>query len=363
MFKKIILYLFRFTVGVLFIFSGLIKVNDPIGTSIKLEEYFDVFSHDIAPFFDALKAVSLPLSVFLIVLEVALGVALIIGVKRKWTISLLLIMILFFTFLTFYSAYFNKVTDCGCFGDAIKLTPWQSLYKDIILLIMITVLFLFQKDISDRKSKVAFGVVLATLILTLGGALWTINNLPFIDFRAYKEGVNIPTAMEPSAELRYLYLMKKEGEEVLLESYPSDESYEFVDMQLQNPEVLPKISDFSIWNEEGDFTDEILTGNKLLVLISNFEKMDGGNLDKLSPLLDQKEMEVVIITASSSEEMEGLKREQSWNFPYYYGDATVIKTMIRSNPGIILLKEGTIIKKYHHRNIPSPETLKRLLNQ
>ena len=136
----------RFFVGGLFIFSGLIKVNDPVGTAIKLEEYFDVFSADIAPFFEWFIPAALFLSVFLSVLEVVLGVALIIGYRMKITSWILLGMIVFFTFLTFYSAYFNKVTDCGCFGDAIKLTPWESFYKDIILLFFIVIIFIKKRD-------------------------------------------------------------------------------------------------------------------------------------------------------------------------------------------------------------------------
>ena len=127
----------RYIVGFLFIISGLIKVNDPVGTQIKLEEYFEVFSSDIWSGFHALVPLALFLSVFLSVLEVVLGVALLVKYKMKITTTVLLVLIVFFTFLTFYSAYFNKVTDCGCFGDALKLTPWQSFIKDIVLLVLI----------------------------------------------------------------------------------------------------------------------------------------------------------------------------------------------------------------------------------
>jgi len=143
MLKAGFLWMIRLLVGGLFIFSGLIKVNDPVGTSIKLNEYFDVFSNDIASFFFYFKSFALELAVFLVVVEVLLGVMLILGVKSRLTVWTLALMILFFTFLTFYSAYFNKVTDCGCFGDAIKLTPWESFYKDVILVVLIAILFVF----------------------------------------------------------------------------------------------------------------------------------------------------------------------------------------------------------------------------
>ena len=135
----------RVVIGGLFIFSGLIKVNDPVGTAIKLEEYFNVFSTDFASFFAVFEPYALFFSVFLVVLEVVLGVAVLINYRMSVTIWVLLLIILFFSFLTFYSAYFNKVTDCGCFGDAIKLTPWQSFSKDMILLVLILIFSLIIK--------------------------------------------------------------------------------------------------------------------------------------------------------------------------------------------------------------------------
>ncbi|MEX2593106.1 MAG: BT_3928 family protein [Anditalea sp.] len=355
MIKQILLTLTRFIVGGLFIFSGLIKVNDPVGTSIKLEEYFDVFSYDIAPFFAYFKEISLSLAVILVVLEVVLGVMLILGVKLRLTVILLSLMILFFTFLTFYSAYFNKVTDCGCFGDAIKLTPWESFYKDVFLLVLISLLFIFRNHLPTSSSPWLKGIALLSFLVSFALAIMAIRNLPFIDFRAYKEGVHIPSAMQPSEPLEYSYRMEKEGKETIFDQYPSDDSYEFVDMELKNPEALPKISDFAVWNEQGDFTEEIISGNKLLVLISNISKMSEDNLDLLTDLINQLEgsdIEPVVIAASSEEEIKNLLVNQGWDISYYLADATVVKTIIRSNPGILLLKDGTVLKKYHHNNTP-----------
>lgn len=366
MFKKISLMLIRLIVGGLFIFSGLIKVNDPVGTSIKFEEYFDVFSFDIAPFFAYLKDISLPLAVILVVLEVVLGVMLILGVKLRLTVILLSLMILFFTFLTFYSAYFNKVTDCGCFGDAIKLTPWESFYKDIFLLVLIAILFFFRKDLRDTRSPLLNGFAVFSLLLSLTLAIVAIRNLPFIDFRAYKQGVNIPEAMQPSQPLEYSYIMRKDEQETVFDQYPSDESYEFVDMQLKNPDALPKISDFSIWNEQGDFTEEVFTGKKLVVLISNISKMSEKGLERMTSLihsLEGTDIEAIVVAASSEDEIKSLLKQFNWNVKHFMGDATVVKTIIRSNPGIMLLKEGTVIKKYHHNNSPSTAEVEQLLNE
>jgi len=365
MLKQILLVLIRLIVGGLFIFSGLIKVNDPVGTSIKFEEYFDVFSYDIAPFFSYFKEVSLTLAVVLVVLEVVLGVMLILGVRLRLTVILLSLMILFFTFLTFYSAYFNKVTDCGCFGDAIKLTPWESFYKDIFLLVLIAVLFVFRRDLRDTTSPWLKRAALVSLVLSLILAVVAIRNLPFIDFRAYKEGVHIPSAMQPSQPLEYSYLMKKDGQEVIFDQYPSDDSYEFVDMQLKNPDALPKISDFSVWNGEGDFTEEMFSGNKVLVLISNISKTSQDGLANITPLIESLEgtdIKAIVVAASSEGEIKALLEKHEWEVDYYMADATVVKTIIRSNPGVMLLREGTILKKYHYINTPVASEVEHIFN-
>lgn len=366
MLKQVVLMLVRGIVGALFIFSGLIKVNDPVGTAIKLEEYFDVFSYDIAPFFESLKAVALPIAVFLVVLEVVLGVMILVGWKIKTAIYLLLAMIVFFTFLTFYSAYFNKVTDCGCFGDAIKLTPWESFYKDIFLLVLITVLFFYRNELKPNRAFWGMVVVLSSLVLAVVLSLTAIRNLPFIDFRAYKIGVNIPQAMQPSAPLAYSYIMKKGDELVTLDQYPSGDEYEFVEMTLRNPEALPKITDFAVWNDQGDFTEEVLSGQKVLILVSNLAKMSDANLDKITKLVKDANLagiEVKLVCASSEDATQALIKNHNWDIEYYLADATVVKTIIRANPGIVVLDEGTVVGKYHHNNTPDISAVRKLLGR
>ncbi|WP_026953761.1 BT_3928 family protein [Algoriphagus vanfongensis] len=355
MVKQVILWILRLLVGGLFIFSGLIKVNDPVGAAIKLEEYFDVFSNDIAGFFYYLKPFALYIGVFLVVVEVVLGLMLILGVRSKLTTWALGLMILFFTFLTFYSAYFNKVTDCGCFGDAIKLTPWESFYKDVILMIMIAGIFVLRDSLPKSSPTWAKYTVRAVGIICFALSLTAIRNLPFIDFRAYKVGVNIPENMQPSAPLQYSYVMKKDGQEVILDQYPTDESYEFVEMNLKNPENLPKISDFAVWNSEGDFSQEVFTGNKLLILVSNYGKMSDSHLaeiDELVQSLHATPIQVVLAAAASEDEIQQLISSRGWDILALQADATVVKTMIRSNPGIMLLKDGTVLAKFHHNNTP-----------
>jgi len=361
---RILIEIVRLFVGGLFIFSGIIKVNDPVGTAIKLEEYFQVFSYDFAGFFQVFIPAALFLSVFLSVLEVVLGIALLAGFRVKQTVWVLLGMIVFFTFLTFYSAYFNKVTDCGCFGDAIKLTPWQSFQKDIVLLILIGFLFVFRAKVPELLTLKMGGIVVAssTVILSII-AIWAIRHLPFIDFRTYAVGNNITQLMQPSGDLIYAYVMEKDGKEVELDAYPADKSYTFKSLKVLNPEVQPKITDFAVWNDEGDFTEQILSGKKLLIILYDTDKASTkyiANLNLLSA--DVKRAEPLILTASGYEQFEAFRHEHQISTPYYFADATVLKTMIRSNPGVMLLDEGTVLGKWHYNDTPEVSEINTLLN-
>lgn len=355
----------RYAVGGLFIFSGMIKVNDPVGTAIKLEEYFTVFSADIAPFFEWFVPAALFLSVFLSVLEVVLGVALIVGYRMKITAWILLAMIVFFTFLTFYSAYFNKVTDCGCFGDAIKLTPWQSFYKDIILLVLIGVIFWKKDTYNSFFSSFAREIQMGTLTLVLTIiAIYAIRNLPFIDFRTYKVGGHIPTLMKTSAPLKYEYVVEKDGERYSFENYPSEPGYTFIESNLLNPEAQPKITDLSVWNDNGDFTDELLTGNKLVIIVHNVEKASKAKIDRLRNLTYKNpNFDTWILTSSGYEIFEGFRHSTQLAAPFFYADATVLKTIVRSNPGVWLIKDGTVLGKWHYRNTPLADEVVELLNK
>ncbi len=350
----------RFFVGILFIFSGLIKINDPIGTSIKLKEYFEVFANDFASFFEIFVPYSLPIAIFVIVLEVLLGVALLIWYRMNLTGWLYLLLILFFTFLTFYSAVFNKVTDCGCFGDAIPMTPWQSFGKDVILLVMVVMIFIRRK-----KYKPAIGhpkrdiVMIAALAVNLFLAIYAIRHLPFLDFRPYKVGNHIPSLMEPSEPYRYKYIMEKDGETYEFTEYPQDTSYIYKDLELLNPEAQPKITDYHIWNDSEDLTQESFTGTKLFLIIHDVSRASTKNMDDIKSLIDavRPEIEVWVLTASGEAEFEVFRHEYQLDIPYYFADMTVLEAIIRSNPGFWLLKNGAVKGKWHHNDVPEAKKI------
>ena len=353
-----------FIVGALFIFSGLVKAIDPIGTAIKLGEYFEVFATDVPSlhdFFHFLNQNSIVLAVIFVVSEVVLGTALLIGFKRKVTVWLLFLMITFFTFLTFYSAYFNKVTDCGCFGDFLPLKPWESFTKDVILFVLITILLVQVKRLTNRTNFFTFVVMLTTTLLTGFLAFYGIYYEPLKDFRAYAVEKNISEQMQSQEPPQYIYIMEKDGQEYRMKEYPTDPAYKYVSNELLNEaESKPKITDYSLWNDEGDFTQESLTEKRIFILVHNVEKGNFATFDKIKKMISEvtaknANIQVAILTSDTQQAIDAFKNGQNINFPFYYIDATVIKTIARSNPALWMLNEGTVVGKYSPNDVPSSE--------
>jgi uncharacterized membrane protein YphA (DoxX/SURF4 family) len=361
---KILDNFLKYFVGILFIFSGLIKVNDPIGTSIKLKEYFEVFANDFAPFFKLFIPYSLVLAVFVVVLEVVLGIALLLHYRMKLTSWLFVLLIAFFTFLTFYSAYFNKVTECGCFGDAIPLTPWQSFAKDVVLSVLVILIFIRRSHFKPfMKTRTGNVVIALTFAANIYLCVHAISHLPYIDFRPYKVENNIPQLMSPSEPYRYKYIMEKDGEEFEFTDYPTDTTYKYKDMILLNPKAQPKITDYHIWTDDGEFTEESFIGNKLFIIFYDISKTKTRNMDKINDLIlsVEDDVEVWALTASADTEFEAFRHEYQLAIPYFYADMTVLEAIIRSNPGLWLMKDGVVAGKWHHNDVPDADTVIDLL--
>lgn len=356
----------RFFVGGLFIFSGLIKLNDPIGTKIKMEEYFEVFAEDFGSFFHHFIPWSLEIGMIMIILELALGVAILIYWRMNLTTWVLLGLMVFFTFLTFYSAYFDKVTDCGCFGDAIKLTPWESFTKDIILMVFVLHLFWYRKSYKPvLQATIGNIVVAATVVICFTLGVYAIRHLPFIDFRAYRIGNNIPQQMIAREQPIIEYLFEKDGKEVRDTKFITDEGYKYISSHILNEDKSkPKITDYSVSSPEGeDMTQYTFEGKKLLIVIFDVSKASTKNISDIRELTNQLEGKVdcFVMTSSGSEAMEGFRHEHQLAVPYYYADATVLKTIIRSNPGIALWNNGTVLGNWHHNDTPTADEILSLL--
>jgi uncharacterized membrane protein YphA (DoxX/SURF4 family)/peroxiredoxin len=355
----------RVFVGVLFIISGLIKLNDPVGFSFKLEEYFSQGVLDL-PF---LMPYALAISIIVVIIEVLLGILLLLGYKPKFTIWSLLAMIVFFTFLTFYSAYFNKVTDCGCFGDAVKLTPWESFTKDIILLVLILVLVVgirYVKPIFSAEKNAIF-----TWIATLGCIVFchhVLNHLPSKDFRPYKIGANITEGMSvpddaPKALYEYAWRFKVNGADKIVVTngdYPSVEG-EFIDVETTEIQkgYEPPIHDFTIERDGEDFTSTFMEEEKLVMVIaydlakSNREKFK--LVKKVTDKAISKGYKVIGMSASGDDKSNSIIDKYGLNFEFYFTDETTLKTIVRSNPAVLVLEKGTIKQKAHYNDLDKLE--------
>ena len=360
---KILVQIVRMLMGALFIFSGLVKLNDPMGFGFKLEEYCMVFGTEF------MMPLALSLAVFICIFEIVVGLALLLGIYKKWALWGLLAMMIFFTFLTFYSAYFNKVTDCGCFGDAIPLTPWESFTKDVILSIAAIFLFIGQKHIQP-----IIAVPTARIILTVSIALqafmayWVLNHLPLIDFRAYKVGTDIVEDMStpegaPVDEFEITWTYKVDGfeKEFSTEEEPWNiEGAEYVsrDQKLVKEGYHPPIHDFTMTIDDVDYTETLMQEDELFLLV-----MYRINETPVSPKLHKKVNDlvrscdnagVIFLGMSSSgyTQIEEFRHKVQAQYQVAFCDETTLKTIVRSNPGLVYIKNGLIAGKWHYNDLP-----------
>ncbi|MGB3073972.1 MAG: BT_3928 family protein [Chitinophagales bacterium] len=386
-------------IGALFIVSGFVKAVDPVGFSIKLDEYFEVFAEDtskigfISSFFLWLRNISVYLSMFFCVLEMVLGFMLLIGFQMELTSWLMLLLIVFFTWLTGYSAITNTVTDCGCFGDALHLTPWQSFNKDVVLLVFILLIFAFRHRIKPLFSKNIMGTVLVVAFAALCSymTIYCYQHLPIIDFRAYKVGNDIREQMtlpEGKTADQYVtiltykdkrtgetgdYVMTNNNEEQSawfsaknLKSLPWQDSlwmdsHEFVQ---SNSEIVvkgekPKITDFKVWdNDNQDATSLVLDepNYHFWLIAQDMTKTNKDAFDKVNQLASECEknkIQFMGLTSTPYELLDPIRHDLNAPFPFYYADGTVLKTIIRSNPGLVLLKGSKVLGQWHYNDIPT----------
>jgi len=367
----------RIFVGILFIFSGLIKANDPIGFSYKLQEYFDVFHLSF------LADYAVAIAIILCSLEMILGTLLLLGLYGRKVALGLLLLIIFFSFLTFYSAFFHVVTSCGCFGDAIPLTPWQSFSKDLILLVFIGIIFFYRKAIQPLfTNEISQTLTLAAaIVLSLGIGICTYSFLPIIDFLPYKEGNNLPALMHAPKgaaldeyEITYTLQNKKtkEKKEVTDKIYLKNELWKDEDWEIiGDPESrlvkagyqLP-IKDLNITDAQGvEHTQELIENPyfNLIFVAYDLNKTNVKALEKLNELAKQATEEfnirTVLLTASSAQQVAAFDSQSKLYAETFFADAVPLKSMVRANPGILLMKNGTVVKKWHYRTLPSYDTL------
>ncbi|MCB0853653.1 MAG: DoxX family protein [Bacteroidetes bacterium] len=347
----------RLLVGALFIYSGFVKANDYIGFAYKLEEYFTIFG-DRWPAFEGFFSLFVPLAEpmawFIAVFEVALAIALILGWKMNLTAWLTMIMMVFFTILTGYSHFTGSVTDCGCFGDALKIEPWESFVKDIILTFMLIPLFLVRKSIyAFPNSKIA-GIITAAVFVITGIFSWYCHeNLPMSDFRAYKVGKDLKICTT----------------EMTVDGYPKCKDWFFVDEEnylIDRYTLLPEDDSTRIKSGKAYQIEPVnpFSGVTLMIVTYNVTKASPEAMKASGDLgraLAGSGVNVLGATSTGPSSMEETYiPEYQLDYPFTFMDETVLKTIVRSHPGYVLLKEGVILKKWHQNNIPSAEEVKSL---
>jgi len=372
--KKIAAETGRILIGCVFIFSGFVKAVDPLGSAYKFGDYFTAFG---MPW---LNALTLPASFILSGLEFLLGVFILAGIYRKGTSLLILLFMIFMTVLTFYLALENPVSDCGCFGDALVISNWETFFKNIILSIFAIIIFIWKKYITPLFSIRSYWMVgLYSTLFIFGVSVYCYVNLPIIDFRPYKIGVNISESMNipegaPQDEYSTVFIYEKDGvkQEFTLENYPADDpEWTFVDSksELIKKGYTPPIHDFTITTLEGDdITDIVLedTSYTFLLISYKLEKANDSNVDNINEIYDfsqQYNYPFYCLTASEDKQINNWIENTGAEYPICTTDEITLKTIIRSNPGLLLLKKGSIVNKWPQRDLPQNELLKAPLNQ
>ena len=355
---KFFTHIARLLVAATFIFSGFVKLIDPLGSAYKFQDYFAVDVLNL----EFLSPYALPFSVILILAEIMLGVTLLIGFKPKITVWSLFILTLIFLFLTWYSAYYNKVTDCGCFGDAVKLTPWETFYKNVLLLGLIVLLMFNIKNIKPVLSNnIVKWISFVSLMVFLYIAYYVLQHLPLIDFRPYAIGKNIPEGMitpegakQDVYEDTWIYNVNGEDKEFTTAEKPWEiDGATFVDRKtvlLEKGYEVP-IHDFTMERDGVDFTEFLMQKEKLvLIVMHNLNKTDKSLLPKIKEFSTkalQEGYDVYAMSSNKEEDYLKLKKEYNLDFDVLFCDDITLKTMIRANPGIMILDKGTITGKWN----------------
>lgn len=367
--EPIWLWLIRVVTGLVFIFSSFVKGVDPLGTDYRVIDYLDAYG------WFWMVDYSFYLSIFLICIEFILGIAILFRLKYKLaTLGVLLIMLIFLV-VTFFDALYNMVPDCGCFGDAVKLTNWQTFYKNIFIFAFAVILFANRyRQVRKMKQSAQFII----LLIFLGGFGWfmgyNINHLPVIDFRDWEIGNDMRTTGRETVVNYLVYQNKETGElkEYVSPNYPWNDSvwmsnWEFVRQRVDDSGLNLKHG-LIIEDEFGDiFTDQIIDNPGYQFILAVY---DVSLANKEAMLLASEIYQSVedtdigfdMVTSSTPEVLSEYVEKYSIYYNVFYGDDIELKAMIRSNPGLVLLKEGVVLNKWHYNDFPDADQVKELLN-
>lgn len=359
----------RFLLAAAFIFSGFVKAVDPLGSTYKIEDYLEAFGvlSWIPSFLPILTAVALS------TLEFSLGAMLLFGIRKGTSTGLSMLLMCFMTPLTLYLAIANPISDCGCFGDAWVLSNWATFIKNVILLSAAILSFKWRYlIIRFISSKSEWLISLYTVLFVGGLSFYCLKHLPILDFRPYKIGANVREGMviPPGAKQSVydtVFILEKEGKkaEFTLENYP-DSTWTFVDARsvLKQKGYEPTIKDFSLLSLDTgeEITDEVLADpNYTFLLVAHrIEEADDGYIDLINEIYDysvEYGYAFYGLTSSPDYEIEQWRDRTGAEYPFCLVDDITLKTMIRANPGLMLIKDGTILNKWNSRDLPDEYVL------
>ncbi len=358
----------RILFGITFIFSGFVKGIDPWGSSYKFTDYFNVIG------LDWLLWAAFPLGVLMAFTEFSIGVAFLFNFKIRFFSWLGLLFMAFFLPLTLWIALKNPVTDCGCFGDALVISNWDTFYKNILLIAFAIVVFANRnKKVTQSKTNYPLILSLTAGIVYFGVVFYSYNHLPIFDFRPYKIGVNIPDAMSTPDDAPkeiykniFYYKNKKNGEikKFTEKNYPWKDTlnWEYSDMKwvLIQKGYEPPIHDLQIESADGENLIDFFIYDKNYVFILVAKNLDESNTKsqkKINTLANwalDNEISFICLTSSDLESAAVYAEENDVPYEFFNCDKITLKTMIRSNPGLLVIKAGTVLAKWHYNDIPTP---------
>ena len=369
--RKILVNIARLLLALTFILSGFVKAVDPLGTQYKINDYLGALHlRELVPDFVTLSA-----SVLLSSAEFVIGICLLFAIRRRLLAKLTLCVMVVMTLITLWLAIDDPVSDCGCFGDALVLTNWQTFGKNVVLLIAALIICWRPLDMARMISKTNQWIVLnyaALFILFVAG--YCLYDLPMFDFRPYHVGANIQKGMEvpegaQQPQFETTFILEKDGQrkEFTIDNYP-DSTWTFIDSKtIQTAEgYVPPIHDFTITTEDGDITTEVLEkeGYTFLLISPHLENADDSYFDRINLLYEYCQdngYPFYCLTASTDRARNRWCDMTGAEYPFCTTDETTLKTMIRSNPGLMLLRQGTVIRKWSHNSLPKEQQLTQRL--
>ena len=356
---KLLRSCFRILIGLVFIFSGFVKGVDPLGTAFRIEDYFVAFSIPWAGRF------ALELALLLIVIEFTIGVSLLFNLWIRKTAWLLLLVMTYFTVLTFIDAIWNLVPDCGCFGDAIKLTNIQTFIKNLVLMGFVIPVFMWRKKFrSALPVRVDISLLLITALAFSWMSVYSARHLPLKDFMAWKKGNRVNITETRPVKFFVTYKNKKTGEkkEYLASNYPWNDSlwmsqWVFDSQRVEDPNA-GRAASLMVEDMNGnDVTASVLQNPdyQFILVAYNLGKTNKSSFVKILPFFKKAQasgMTFICITSAMPDEVRKFKLQQGAAFDFYNADDVILKTMVRSNPGLILLKDGLVVDKWAFRDFP-----------